>query len=72
MLQAPKHSQQPHNELSLKEFLLLFGSGLGCLHSTAGEAPYCLGNFQTHSLKAVQSPTSQDMFVPSLLCAFFV
>lgn len=42
MLQAQKLSRQPRSELLLKEFLLLFGSGPGCLHSAAGEAPYCL------------------------------
>lgn len=42
MLQAHKLSRQPCGELSPKEFLLLFGSGPGCLHSAAGEAPYCL------------------------------
>lgn len=42
MLQAHELSRQPRSELSLKEFLLLFGSGPGCLHSAAGEAPYCL------------------------------
>lgn len=42
MLQAHKLGRQPCGELSLKEFLLLFGSGPGCLHSAAGEAPYCL------------------------------
>lgn len=42
MLRAHELSRQPRSELWLKEFLLLFGSGPGCLHSTAGEAPYCL------------------------------
>lgn len=42
MLQPHKLSRQPCGELSVEEFLLLFGSGPGCLHSAAGEAPYCL------------------------------
>lgn len=42
ILPAHELSRQPRSELSLEEFLLLVGSRPECLHSAAGEAPYCL------------------------------
>lgn len=42
MLPAHGLSRQPRSEPSLKEFLLLVRSRPECLHSAAGEAPYCL------------------------------
>lgn len=40
MPQARTHG--PSGEPSLKDLVLLSGSDPGCLHSAAGEAPYCL------------------------------
>lgn len=56
-------------EPSLGDFVLLSGSDPGCLHSAAGEAPYCLDKLpNTQRVKVVQVPTCRDVFVPSVLC----
>lgn len=68
-LALPAHelSRQPRSELSLKEFLLLVGSRPECLHSAAGEAPYCLDKLPntqpggcpiTHPLRCVCALTA--------------
>lgn len=67
MLPAHELSRQPLSELSLKEFLLLVGSRPVCLHSAAGEAPYCLDKLPntqlggcpiTHPLRCVCAITA--------------
>lgn len=66
--------RQPLSELALKEFLLLIGSRPKCLHSTAGEAPYCLDKLPntqpggcpiTHPLASVCAITSFSILLLS-------